>query len=75
MLETFAQDLASPHGVAGVVTMLLALLARDVVVGFLRAFARRTRENKDPKDDAAGDAAEAIANGIERMRVPPSVKK
>lgn len=67
MLEMFAKDLTSPHAVSQVVMVLLALFARDVVVGLLRAYAKRARSDKDPKNDAAADAADVIADGIEKL--------
>lgn len=67
MLETFAKDIASPHAIAQVVMVLLALFARDVVVGLLRAYAKRAHSDKDPSNDAAADAADVIADGIEKI--------
>lgn len=67
MLEMFAKDLTSPHAVSQVVMVLLALFARDVVVGLLRAYAKRAHTDKDPGNDAAGDAADVIADGIEKL--------
>lgn len=72
MLEVFAKDLISPHGAASVVAMLLALFARDVVVGMLRAYAKRAKSDKDPKNDAAGDAADVIADSITKLKLPGS---
>jgi hypothetical protein len=67
MLDVFAKDLLSPHGAASIVAMLLALFARDVVVGLLRAYAKRAHGDKDPANDAAADAADVIADGIEKI--------
>lgn len=67
MLEMFAKDLASPHALAQVVMVLLALFARDVVVGLLRSYAKRAHSDKDPANDAAADAADVIADGIEKI--------
>jgi len=67
MLEMFAKDLVSPHAVAQVVMVLLALFARDVVVGLLRSYAKRAHSEKDPENDAAADAADVIADGIEKI--------
>jgi hypothetical protein len=70
VLEVFAKDLISPHGAASIVAMLLALFARDVVVGMLRAYAKRAHTDKDPTNDAAADAADVIADSITRLKMP-----
>lgn len=70
MLEMFAKDLISPQGVANVVAVLLALFARDVVVGMLRAYAKRAHTDKDPSNDAAADAADVIADSITKLKLP-----
>jgi hypothetical protein len=70
MLEVFVRDLASPHGIANIVAMLLALFARDVVVSMLRAYAKRAHADKDPSNDAAADAASAVADSIVKMKLP-----
>jgi hypothetical protein len=70
MLEMFAHDLVSPHAVSQVVMVLLALFARDVVVGLLRSYAKRAHTDKDPGNDAAADAADVIADGIEKLSLP-----
>ena len=67
MLEMFAKDLTSPHAVAQIVMVMLALFARDVVVGLLRSYAKRAHTDKDPSNDAAADAADVIADGIEKV--------
>lgn len=70
MLEMFAKDLISAHGIANVVAVLLALFARDVVVGMLRAYAKRAHSDKDPSNDAAADAADVIADSIVKLKLP-----
>lgn len=70
VLELFAKDLISPHGAASIVAMLLALFARDVVVGMLRAYAKRAHSDKDASNDAAADAADIVANSIEKLKLP-----
>jgi hypothetical protein len=70
MIEMFAKDLLSPHGAASMVAMLLALFARDIVVGMLRAYSRRAKADKDPKNDAAADAADVIADSITKLKLP-----
>ncbi len=70
VLELFAKDLISPHGAASIAAMLLALFARDVVVGMLRAYAKRAKGDKDPSNDAAADAADVIADSIVKLKLP-----
>lgn len=70
MLEMLAKDLISPQGIANVVAVLLALFARDVVVGMLRAYAKRAHSDKDPSNDAAADAADVIADSIVKLKLP-----
>lgn len=67
MLDSMFKDLANPHAISQIVIVMLALFARDVTVGMLRAYQRRAKEDKDPGNDAAGDAAGVIADGIERL--------
>lgn len=67
MLDSMLKDLANPHAVSQIVIVMLALFARDVTVGLLRTYQRRTKEDKDPGNDAAGDAAGVIADGIEKL--------
>jgi hypothetical protein len=70
VFDIFAKDLISPHGAASIVAMLLALFARDVVVGMLRAYSKRAHGDKDPSNDAAADAADVVANSIEKLKLP-----
>lgn len=67
MLDSMFKDLANPHAISQIVIVMLALFARDVTVGMLRAYQRRAKEDKDPGNDAAGDAAGVIADGIEKL--------
>lgn len=67
MLDSMLKDLANPHAISQIVIVMLALFARDVTVGMLRAYQRRAKEDKDPGNDAAGDAAGVIADGIEKL--------
>jgi hypothetical protein len=66
-METLFKDLASPHALSQIVVVLLAIFARDVVVSLLRSFAKKAKEDKDPGNDAAGEAAGALANSIEKV--------
>lgn len=67
MFDAMLKDLASPHAVSQIVMVMLALFARDVAVGLLRSYQKRTKEDKDPSNDSAGDAAGVIADGIEKL--------
>lgn len=67
MLDSMLKDLANPHAISQIVIVMLALFARDVVVGMLRAYAKRAHTDKDPSNDAAADAADVIADGIEKL--------
>ena len=66
-MESLLKDLASPHAVSQLVVVMLALFAKDVVVGMLRAYSKRAHTDKDPSNDAAADAADVIANSIEKV--------
>lgn len=66
-MDSFLKDLASPHAISQIVVVMLALFAKDVVVGMLRAYSKRAHTDKDPSNDAAADAADVIANSIEKV--------
>lgn len=70
MLEKIFVDVASPHTLANIVAVLLALFARDVVVGALRSLAKRVKEDRDPGNDWVADAALVIVSAIERVKLP-----
>ena len=70
MLEKILVDVASPHTLANIVAVLLALFARDVVVGALRAVAKKVKEDRDPGNDWLADAALVVVNAIERVKLP-----
>lgn len=66
-MESLLKDLASPHAISQLVVVMLALFAKDVVVGMLRAYSKRAHTDKDPSNDAVADAADVIANSIEKV--------
>ena len=70
MVEKIITDVASPHTLANIVAVLLALFARDVVVGLLRAVAKKVKEARDPSNDWLADAALVVVNAIERVKLP-----
>lgn len=54
---------------------ILGPLVRDLVVGVLRAQARRMRADKDPKNDDQAALLEAAAAALEKARVALGGKK
>lgn len=70
MIEHLIQQVATPNAMVNVVAVLLALFARDVVVGALRAVARRVKEDRDPSNDWIADAALVVVGAVEKVRLP-----
>jgi hypothetical protein len=70
MIEKMIEDVATPNALVNIVAVLLALFARDIVVGALRAVAKRVKEDRDPSNDWMADAALVIVGAVERVRVP-----
>jgi capsular polysaccharide biosynthesis protein len=70
MFEALLQNVASPNALINIVAVLLALFARDVVVGALRALAKRVKEDRDPGNDWMADAALVIVGAVEKVRFP-----
>ena len=70
MIEKMIQDVATPNALVNIVAVLLALFARDLVVGALRAVAKRVKEDRDPSNDWIADAALVIVGAVEKVRVP-----
>lgn len=70
MIEKMIEDVATPNALVNIVAVLLALFARDVVVGALRALAKRVKEDRDPSNDWMADAALVIVGAVEKVRVP-----
>lgn len=66
-MESIFKDLASPHALSQIVVVMLALFAKDVVVGMLRAFSKRAHTDKDPSNDGLADAADVLADSIEKV--------
>ena len=65
---------ASPDSLKSIIVVMLALFAKDFVVGLLRALKRKLLGDKDPRNDALGEAAGVLADSIERVK-PPVIKK
>jgi hypothetical protein len=70
MIEKMIEDVATPNALVNIVAVLLALFARDIVVGALRAVAKRVKEDRDPSNDWMADAALVIVGAVEKVRVP-----
>jgi hypothetical protein len=70
MIEAFLRGVATPNALINIVGVLLALFARDVVVGALRALAKRVKEDRDPSNDWMADAALVIVGAVEKVRLP-----
>lgn len=70
MIEKMIEDVATPNALVNIVAVLLALFARDVVVGALRALAKRVKEDRDPSNDWMADAALVIVGAVEKVRIP-----
>jgi hypothetical protein len=70
MIEKMIEDVATPNALVNIVAVLLALFARDIVVGALRAVAKRVKEDRDPSNDWIADAALVIVGAVEKVRVP-----
>jgi hypothetical protein len=65
-------SLASPESLKFIVLTMLALFAKDFVVGALRRVARRLLTDKDPKNDVIGEALDQAADSIERVAAKKS---
>jgi hypothetical protein len=70
MIESLIHNVATPNALINIVAVLLALFARDVVVGALRALAKRVKEDRDPSNDWLADAALVIVGAVEKVRLP-----
>lgn len=70
MIDSFLVDVANPHTLVNIVAVLLALFARDVVVGALRALAKKVKEDRDPNNDWIADAALVIVGAVEKVKLP-----
>lgn len=48
----------------------VGLLARDVVKAVLRSHAKALREDKDPKNDGQAAAEDALADALDKVKLP-----
>jgi hypothetical protein len=60
-------SLASPSSLQSMLVVLLALFAKDFIVGALRRVAKKFLTDKDPKNDVIGEALDQAADSIERV--------
>jgi hypothetical protein len=60
-------SLASPQSLQSMLVVLLALFAKDFIVGILRRVSRQMLTDKDPKNDVVGVALDQAADSIERV--------
>jgi len=65
---------ASPEQLKSIILVMVALFAKDFVVGVLRALSKRIRCDKDPKNDGLADIADAAADSLEKVKTIPLKK-
>jgi hypothetical protein len=65
-------SLASPESLKFIVLTMLAIFARDFIVGALRRVSKRLLTDKDPKNDVLGEALDQAADSIERAAAAKS---
>lgn len=69
-MADFLLGFATKDTIHSVIVVLLAVFARDVVLGVLRRFSARIRSDKDPRNDHLADAADAVADGLQKVKLP-----
>jgi hypothetical protein len=69
-MPDFLLGFATEGTLHSIVVVMLALFARDFVVGALRRFSRRIRGDDDPKNDHLADLADAAADSIQKLPKP-----
>lgn len=62
------EQLLSPASLNSAIIVMLALFAKDVVVGALRAVAKKLLSDKNAKNDALGEAAAVLADSIDKIK-------
>lgn len=63
-------SLATPANVQALIVVMLAFLARDIVVAAVRALAKKLLTDKDPKNDDFGKLLAALADNLGKMQPP-----
>ena len=62
------ESLLSPASLNSAIIVMLALFAKDVVVGALRALAKKLLSDKNKKNDGLAEAAVVLADSIEKIK-------
>lgn len=62
------ESLLTQANINSAVLMMVALFAKDFVVGILRAFSKKLLTDKDKKNDALGTTAAVIADSLEKVK-------
>lgn len=62
------EQLLSPASLNSAIIVMLALFAKDVVVGALRAFSKKLLTDKNKKNDGLGEAALVVADSIDKIK-------
>ena len=62
------EQLLTAANLNSAVVLMLALFAKDFVVGILRAVSKKLLTDKDKKNDAIGVTAGVIADSLEKVK-------
>jgi len=62
------EQLLTSANLNSAVIVMLALFAKDFVVGILRAFSKRLLTDKDKKNDGLGETAAVLADSLEKIK-------
>jgi hypothetical protein len=62
------EQLLTAANLNSAVIVMLALFAKDFVVGILRAVSKKLLSDKDKKNDAIGVTAGVIADSLEKVK-------
>ena len=63
-------SLATPGNIQALIVVMLAFLARDIVVAAVRALSRRLLTDKDPKNDDFGKLLALLADNLGKLQPP-----
>lgn len=69
-MPEFLLSFANKETIHSVIVVLVAVFARDVVVGVLRRFSLRVRGDSDPKNDHLADIADSAAEALDKAKLP-----
>lgn len=62
------EQLLTAANLNSAVVLMLALFAKDFVVGALRALAKKFLTDKNKKNDGLGEAATVLADSLEKLK-------